>query len=38
MRKRRKGNLLVRAAGFIADCALDFVLELAGGIIEALFS
>lgn len=34
MRKRRKGNWLLRAAGFVADIAFDFVCE----IILALFT
>ena len=38
MKKSFKGNRLVKAAGFIADIALDFVGEIVLEIILALFT
>ena len=38
MKRQRKGNWFVRAAGFISDSALEFVLDIVGEIILALIT
>lgn len=38
MKRQRKGNLFERSLGFIADNALEFVLEIVGEIILSLIT